>query len=305
MSPQDDVAGDAAVWHLAAAESLSAASDSFTAVVTRLGCSGGVTGEVYEPDIAIGDSDIVVTFSVEPVDGGECPSNDEVPFVINIGEPIGERRLVDGACLDEGEAASTSFCEAGPERWSPPACATAPTASDAAVAALADRVLNAPIHAVVDRLTFDLEMVERSGIELHLVQIRSVGQEENVPLDMIPGAEEGDPPTNSFAGNSAFTSGAVLEVEDRSGMSTITLTLGAGGPDVLDPPVLEETDAELLADLCAAVATYPGDEDRLMFGNPELIAIGLSEADPAHAVTPAFAELVKSSTTMADLATAR
>ena len=124
-------------------------------------------------------------------------------------------------------------------------------------------------------------------------------------MNMIPGAEEGDPPTNSFAGNSAFTSGAVLEVEDRSGISTITLTLGAGGPDVPDPPVLEETDAELLADLCAAVATYPGDEDRLMFGNPELIAISLSEADPAHAVTPAFAELVKSSTTMADLATAR
>ncbi len=148
-------------------------------------------------------------------------------------------------------------------------------------------------------------MVERLGIELHLVQIRSVGQVENAPLNVIPGAEEGDPPTNSFAGNSAFTSGAVLEVEDRSGISTITLTLGAGGPDVPDPPVLEETDAELLADLCAAVATYPDDEDRLIFGNPELIAISLSEADPAHAVTPAFAELVENSTTMADLATAR
>ena len=289
------------------AESLSTASDSFTAVVNRLGCSGGVTGEVYEPGIVIGDSEIVVTFSVEPLDPGDyaCPSNDEVPYVVNIGEPIGERRLVDGACLDDGEAASTSSCEAGPERWSAPACAPATTSSDAAVAALAGRLLNAPIHATVDRLAFDPEMVERLGIELHLVQIRSVGQEEKAPLNVIPGAEEGDPPTNSFAGNSAFTSGAVLEVEDRSGMSTITLTLGAGGPDVLDPPVLEETDAELLADLCAAVATYPGDEDRLIFGNPELIAISLSEADPAHAVTPAFAELVKSSTTMADLATAR
>lgn len=45
---------------------LSAASDSFTAVVNRLGCSGGVTGEVFEPSIAIDDRDIVVTFDVEP-----------------------------------------------------------------------------------------------------------------------------------------------------------------------------------------------------------------------------------------------
>jgi hypothetical protein len=86
-------------------------------------------------------------------------------------------------------------------------------------------------------------MVERLGIELRLVQIRSVSQAENEPLPMIPGAEEGDPPTNSFAGNSAFTSGAVLAVEDHSGISTITLTLGAGGPGVQDPPVLAETDA--------------------------------------------------------------
>jgi hypothetical protein len=121
LPPEDDVAGDLAVWKVAAADSLSAESESFTAYVTRLGCSGGVTGEVYAPVIVIGDRDIVVTFSVAPLDLDvrPCISNEEVPFVVDIGEPIGERRLVDGACLDDGEASSTGFCRSGPERWSP------------------------------------------------------------------------------------------------------------------------------------------------------------------------------------------
>jgi hypothetical protein len=188
----------------------------------------------------------------------------------------------------------------------PPAC-TITTGSDAAVAALAGRLLYAPIHATVNRMTFDLELLDRLGIELHLVEIQSVEPIESAPLNILPGANEGDPPTNSFAGNSAFTSGAALEVNHRGETSTITLTLAAGGPDVIAAmgPVLQETDDELLADLCAIVAVYPGDEEPLIYGNPELVAIGLSEDSPAHAVTPAFTELVENSPTMADLATKR
>ena len=82
--------------------------------------TGGITGEVYPPDIVIGDRDVVVTFSVAPLDLDvrTCISNEEVPFVVNLAEPIGERRLVDGACLDGSESSSTGFCRSGPVRWS-------------------------------------------------------------------------------------------------------------------------------------------------------------------------------------------
>ena len=69
--------------------------------MARVGCSSGITGEVYPPDIVIGDTDFVVTFSVGPrdLDVRSCLSNEEVPFVVNLGEPIGERRLVDDAYM--------------------------------------------------------------------------------------------------------------------------------------------------------------------------------------------------------------
>jgi hypothetical protein len=108
------VAGsDPAVWVLKPGQGLTSASQSFTALVTRLDCNGGVTGEVLEPTVEIGDTEIVVAFTVEAALGGDCPSNDQVPFVVDIGQPIGDRRLIDGACREAGEAASTSFCDGG------------------------------------------------------------------------------------------------------------------------------------------------------------------------------------------------
>ena len=113
--------GDAAVWVAAANQDLTTSSKSFTAQVTRLGCNGGVTGQVLKPSVQIGQSNIVVTFTVERRAAGaaRCPSNDQVPYVVDIGEPIGNRKLLDGACLADGEAKSTSFCVGGAVRWSP------------------------------------------------------------------------------------------------------------------------------------------------------------------------------------------
>jgi hypothetical protein len=64
-------------------------------------------------------AEIVVTFTVAPLKPGAytCMGNDRVARTVNVGEPIGARRLVDGGC-QSGEAKSTSFCEAGAVRWS-------------------------------------------------------------------------------------------------------------------------------------------------------------------------------------------
>lgn len=47
-----------------------------------------------------------------------CPGNDEVPYTVDMEEAVGERSLVDGACLED-EAVRTSFCADGSERWTP------------------------------------------------------------------------------------------------------------------------------------------------------------------------------------------
>lgn len=116
----DGGAGDAAVWEIDETAPPTAESTAFTALVTRLGCASGETGNVQEPQIALEPDRVVVTFSVESLSGGDesCPGNKFVPYEVEVDEPIGDRTLIDGACLAE-EAESTSFCSGGSERWSP------------------------------------------------------------------------------------------------------------------------------------------------------------------------------------------
>jgi hypothetical protein len=84
--------------------------------------SGGVAGEVFEPIVEVGETDIIVTFFDVSRDSDleqTCPGNDEVPYELELGEPIGQRRVLDGSCRSGGEAASTSFCAPGATRWVP------------------------------------------------------------------------------------------------------------------------------------------------------------------------------------------
>ena len=80
--------------------------------MSRLGCANGVTGEVLPPDVQVLDDRVVVTFEVAALGPGDatCPGNDLVPYTVELGEPIGDRMLIDGACLDGGPAATTSWC---------------------------------------------------------------------------------------------------------------------------------------------------------------------------------------------------
>jgi len=117
-----DAPGDVAVWKLESATDVVTSSTTFTALVNRLGCSGGVTGEVLEPTIEVGETEVVVAFFVAALDSDleqTCPGNDEVPYEVILDEPIGQRQLLDGSCRSGGEATSTSFCAAGAARWVP------------------------------------------------------------------------------------------------------------------------------------------------------------------------------------------
>lgn len=118
--PTDPEPGDAAVWVTNSSEPPSPESSTFTALVSRLGCNSGVTGQVLHPGIRASETDIIVTFTVEPdPDGGDCPTNDLVPFEVYLGQRLGDRVLVDGACSGDEGAGRTSFCDPDGVRWDP------------------------------------------------------------------------------------------------------------------------------------------------------------------------------------------
>lgn len=103
--------GDLATWEVLGGAS--ADSTSLELGVTRLGCAGGKTGTVLTPGIAYESQRIIITMNVEPLDPDmmyTCQTNDIVPVSVDLAEPIGERTLVDGACLNV-VASGTSFCE--------------------------------------------------------------------------------------------------------------------------------------------------------------------------------------------------
>ncbi|SBV29526.1 hypothetical protein GA0070620_5103 [Micromonospora krabiensis] len=66
-------------------------------------------------------SEVVVTFSVAPKQPGAaaCPGNNQVSYEVDLGELLRDRALVDGQCLPDGEAPTTSFCATGPTRFRP------------------------------------------------------------------------------------------------------------------------------------------------------------------------------------------
>jgi len=136
------VTGATATWTVADDVPPTEDAESFTAMVERLGCSGGETGEVLEPNVVTDKEQIVVTMSVEPLPSGDytCPGNKAEPYVVELDGAIGERQLVDGACLTE-EAASTSKCSDGAVRWRPqsdPAATTEAAPGQAGVPAEAE-----------------------------------------------------------------------------------------------------------------------------------------------------------------------
>jgi hypothetical protein len=117
----DPEPGDPAMWSVDPDAPPSRTASTFTARVTRLGCHGGVPGEVLRPRVVVTDDQVVVTFTVATDVGTfTCPGNDRVPYEVDLGAPLGDRILVDGTCSPGGEAATTTLCgEHGGVRWPP------------------------------------------------------------------------------------------------------------------------------------------------------------------------------------------
>jgi hypothetical protein len=124
-----------ATWRIDPASVGDLHATEFTALVSRLGCSGGVTGHVYAPeltwDMDSPATELVVTFRVEHLGDGAftCPGNDEVPVVVRLADvpaptsghfgetTLGGVILRDGVCAAGEDGFGTVFCNNGDVRW--------------------------------------------------------------------------------------------------------------------------------------------------------------------------------------------
>lgn len=103
-------------------DAVTSETQKFTVGVTRLGCAGGVTGNVLDPEVSFSASSILVKFEVEANKQNLqlCPGNDTVAFDVDLGEPIGERQLIDGSCAAAQHPTPAEVCLNDGVRWSPP-----------------------------------------------------------------------------------------------------------------------------------------------------------------------------------------
>ena len=115
-----DGPGDDAVWTVQPGHQVGPESTTFTAMVRRLGCNNGITGDVQESSVRVEEEAVVVTFYVEPNPrDASCPANDEIPVSVELPEPLGDRKLLDGQCSRDGQASGSAFCRDGGVRYSP------------------------------------------------------------------------------------------------------------------------------------------------------------------------------------------
>jgi hypothetical protein len=117
-------AGDGATWRIDPAAPPAPSDSSVSVLVTRLDCHGGGTGRVLRPGVVFDEAQVTVTFTVEAEtsDGAfTCQGNDEVAQEVDLGQPLGDRALVDGSCLSGGAADGLeSLCPSGSGvRWQP------------------------------------------------------------------------------------------------------------------------------------------------------------------------------------------
>ncbi len=109
--------GETATWRISKPTNLGRDSTNIEVVVTRLGCSSGVTGETLAPVVTYKSEQITIRIDVEPFggDAADCQWNDAVPVIVQLDQPLGERTLIDGGCL-RIDAANTAVCESD-LRW--------------------------------------------------------------------------------------------------------------------------------------------------------------------------------------------
>lgn len=104
--------GVPATWQIANSDAVGPDSTNFRVEVTRLECASGVTGTLLDPVVVYEPDQIIIQIDAEPREAAvaTCQGNNSVPVTIELTEPIGQRTLIDGACVNTS-ARETAPCD--------------------------------------------------------------------------------------------------------------------------------------------------------------------------------------------------
>ncbi len=89
-----------------------ATTQVFDALVTEMSCNSGqpADGRIVGPQIVRTADTVLVVFAVRPRPGGhDCQGNPSTRVTVDLGEPLGDRALLDGGRLPPGDPAIPPF----------------------------------------------------------------------------------------------------------------------------------------------------------------------------------------------------
>ena len=110
--------GTQATWDVADPAAVKPADRAVHLQVQRVDCASGKTGKIVGADVDYQDEQIAIAVHLEPIVGDQsCQGNEQVPYTVELDEPIGQRELVDAACAAR-PASGTVMCDDA-VRWSP------------------------------------------------------------------------------------------------------------------------------------------------------------------------------------------
>lgn len=90
-----------------------AAATTLTTLVTERTCTSGqpMGARLQPPSITYGQDSVLVVFAALPLEGDafNCPSNPSTRVIVQLREPLGERRLLDAAFFPPAEPVAPAF----------------------------------------------------------------------------------------------------------------------------------------------------------------------------------------------------
>lgn len=115
---QEKPFGTQATWAVADPAVVKPSDRAVHIQVERVDCASGKTGKIVGADVDYQDEQIAIAVNLEPIEGAQtCQGNEQVPYTVELNEPIGQRKLVDAACAAKPASGTVRCGDA--MRWSP------------------------------------------------------------------------------------------------------------------------------------------------------------------------------------------
>jgi hypothetical protein len=108
------------VWEVGPGDELRPSTTSFDALVSNVECNSGREAIIEDVEVRTSKSEVVVTVKVRGYGGDQdCQGSPPTLHRIELTEPLGQRTMIDGGCVEGQRAHGTGACPDGAIRYKP------------------------------------------------------------------------------------------------------------------------------------------------------------------------------------------